>query len=494
MVPVSSQILDKIRLYSKEDIEIQELRRYTLSGWPNSRNQTTACVKSYWNNRADIHLENDLIFFQDRVIVPSKLREEMLTKLHEGHLGISKTHSIAAQTIYWPRIYQDICDMIITCKTCAKYQPNKKKEPMERRVIPTRPWSHLAMDIMNFNNVDFLIVVDVYSKWLEILKLSSKQAKEINHQLLQLFSRHGIPDLIYCDNNPFNSKECCDFAKELSFQLVFSSPNYPQSNGQAERFVKVAKNIVQKCYEDKTSVEIALLNYRNSKVQSLNATPAQLLNSRRLKTKIPVNEKLLQPELQTETFEKLKKNQDTTAANYNKSYLVKADGKEYVRTSRHIRKFGKEKETVREENTAYPYTVFDLEEAISKPPSTASEEISNTNETENSDSSSDEENKDDEETNDDEENSDDEENKSLSQNGDTRSDDGNDTNMENSDTNMEDDEFFTDEENEQYQTPTSSDEENDHERITLRRSLRIPKPKKCLCDREAWKTTLTTKL
>lgn len=190
---------------------------------------------------------------------------------------------------------------------------------MERIAIPYRPWSHLGMDIMTVDRVDYLAIIDIYSKWLEIIKLTTKTAKEINSHLLDLFSNHGIPDRIYCDNNPFNSTECHKFAEEMSFDFIYSSPYYSQSNGQAEKAVDIAKKIVKKSNRDSTSLKIALLNYRSMQVNSLGATPAQLLLSRRLKTKLPIKEELLLPHLQQKVAEKLLNNQNKTAEYYNRT-------------------------------------------------------------------------------------------------------------------------------------------------------------------------------
>ncbi|KAK3923996.1 hypothetical protein KUF71_002326 [Frankliniella fusca] len=369
---------EKIKKATKEDQQMQELVKYVYEGWPDSKTQLPEKLKPYWQNRDKVHEENGMLFFESRAIIPESLRETMLKKLHHGHLGISKTNSLAVETVYWPGLYRDITNMIHACKTCATFQPQKKKEEMVLREIPTRAWSHLATDILHFGGTDYLVVQDIYSKWLEILKLKNKSAKEINTHLEELFHRFGVPDIVYSDNNPFNSTECQSLTEILPFRYVYSSPNYPQSNGQAEKAVDIAKRRLEKCREDKSSISLALLNYRNMKIPGLNATPAQLMFNRRMKTTLPISDEMLQPEVQTEVQEKLKQRQEKAAEYYNRtaskkevrfeekepvlitdgrknnwkpaviikksttaprSYLVKNEkGHEVVRTSRHIRK------------------------------------------------------------------------------------------------------------------------------------------------------------
>lgn len=99
------------------------------------------------------------------------------------------------------------------------------------------------------------------------------------------------------DNGPqFSSHEFKNFAKDYEFKHVTSSPKYPKSNGEAESAVKVIKRMLSKCKHDKTDPYIGLLNLRNTPKNHL-PSPAQLLFSRELNTKILTNNKLLKPKV-----------------------------------------------------------------------------------------------------------------------------------------------------------------------------------------------------
>lgn len=373
LTPVADPVKEKIRQATQQDPELQELIRYVQQGWPVSRNKLPEYLRHYWQHREEIHQDSGLLFFGHRIIIPKKLRQEMLNKIHQGHLGISKMQSLAVQTMYWPKLYEEITSITSSCKSCLKHHPKKTKEPMVERMMPTRAWQHLATDILDYQGVNYLVVVDTYSKWLEVLKLKDKKSKEIVLHLTELFARFGVPDIVYADNNPFNSEECRAFATEMSFQFVFSSPNYPQSNGQAEKAVHVAKSIIKKSLEGKTSIPLGLLNYRNMEIRGLDATPSQLLFSRRQKTTLPIHEQNLQPEIQENIHEKLLQNQKKYGEYYNRtakrnksvtfkdnqevyvrhgetwqpaavvkknstprSYVVRKDGRDLVRTNRHM--------------------------------------------------------------------------------------------------------------------------------------------------------------
>ena len=62
-------------------------------------------------------------------------------------------------------------------------------------------------------------------------------------QLKEVFARHGIPEVVMADNMPSSSTAMRDFASEWNLKIITSSPNYSQSNGQAERAIQTVKKL-----------------------------------------------------------------------------------------------------------------------------------------------------------------------------------------------------------------------------------------------------------
>ena len=111
------------------------------------------------------------------------------------------------------------------------------------------------------------------------------------------FARHGIPETVFSDNGTnFASTEFQMFAKNWDFKHVTSSPEFPQSNGLAERSVQTAKNILSKAKADHTNPLLSILEYRATPVDGL-ASPAQLLMGRRLRSILPTTTQKLTPEV-----------------------------------------------------------------------------------------------------------------------------------------------------------------------------------------------------
>ena len=111
-----------------------------------------------------------------------------------------------------------------------------------------------------------------------------------------MFASHGIAEELLSNNMPFASKQFVDFAREWKIGLTTSSPNFPQSNGQSERAVQNLKNIIKKCNYEGRDPYLALLVYRNTPITGIVYSPAQMLMSRMLCSKLPARSGLLVPQ------------------------------------------------------------------------------------------------------------------------------------------------------------------------------------------------------
>jgi hypothetical protein len=151
--------------------------------------------------------------------------------------------------------------------------------------------------------------MDYFSKWLELIQTPGKTAKEAILACKAVFARNGIPEKLRSDNMPFISSEFLSFAREWDFIVVTSSPLYPKSNGMAERAVQTSKNILKKAYEENTDMYYALLQYRNTPITGVDRSPAQLLLSRQLRSKVPVLKKVLLPKIERNVRKGLQQNQ-----------------------------------------------------------------------------------------------------------------------------------------------------------------------------------------
>lgn len=151
-------------------------------------------------------------------------------------------------------------------------------------------------------------IADHYSGFLDFKKLKSPNSTEVIDNMRQWFSVHGIPEILESDGGlQYTSKRFADFAKKWSFKHQVSSSYYPKSNGFAEHNVQTAKNLLKRCWIDKTDVYLALLMLRNTPRNGTLKSPSQRIFSRATRTIIPTTNEELKPTVVVGVSNELKK-------------------------------------------------------------------------------------------------------------------------------------------------------------------------------------------
>ena len=296
-LPVSDTKLKEIRAETEKDTQLMILRKTVKEGWPEERRMCPQSIVEYWNYRDELSQMNDIIFKGEKIIIPTSLRAEMLSRIHAGHMGIEKCKQRARDILFWPGINKQIEEMVGKCPTCLEHRPSNTKEPMISHKIPDRPWQTVATDLFTWNNENYIIIVDYYSRYFELDKLHSTTASAVIHKMKATFARHGVPETVISDNGPqYSCKEFQAFASAWEFTHVTTSPHYPQSNGLAEKTVQISKSLMEKAKADQRDAYLSLLEYRNTPVDNFRS-PAQLLMSRRLRSILPSTHQQLQPKV-----------------------------------------------------------------------------------------------------------------------------------------------------------------------------------------------------
>ena len=133
----------------------------------------------------------------------------------------------------------------------------------------------------------FLIVIDSYSKWLEVIPTSTANSKETIKIVRSIFATHGLPEQCVTDNeSPFTSIEFESFLQQNGIKQIRTSPYHPSSNGMAERMVQTFKNSMEKMKENKgdlsEKLQRWLFTYRITPQTTTGRTPSELLMGRKL--------------------------------------------------------------------------------------------------------------------------------------------------------------------------------------------------------------------
>uniref|UniRef100_A0A2N9GCT6 Integrase catalytic domain-containing protein n=1 Tax=Fagus sylvatica TaxID=28930 RepID=A0A2N9GCT6_FAGSY len=201
------------------------------------------------------------------------LVDDLLYEIHEGICGSHTGGRSLAHPSNVPRFAPKI------------HQPARELNPL------SSPWpfAQWGLDIVGPlprapGNKKFLIVAtDYFTKWVEAEPLSHIREVDTKRFLWKsIITRFGIPWAVISDNGTqFEGKLFKGFCSELGIRNFFSSPGYPQSNGQAEVSNKVILDGIKKRLEEAKGrwveeLPSVMWTHRTTKRRSTGETPFAL--------------------------------------------------------------------------------------------------------------------------------------------------------------------------------------------------------------------------
>lgn len=117
-LPMSKQKLKMFQDETAKDEELQAVLKDIKKGWPDEQSQISDLVKSHRFCKEELSYANGLILKNSSVIVPKRLREDMLNRIHFSHMGIEKSKNKAREVMYWPGMSKEIEGKFSNCMTC----------------------------------------------------------------------------------------------------------------------------------------------------------------------------------------------------------------------------------------------------------------------------------------------------------------------------------------------------------------------------------------
>ena len=95
--------------------------RYTQEGWPA---EVSTEMQPYYRRRAELSIEAGCLFWGTRVIVPLKLRPQVLAELHTSHPGIVRMKELARAHVWWPGLSESIEQAVFTVMRVKRIVPD----------------------------------------------------------------------------------------------------------------------------------------------------------------------------------------------------------------------------------------------------------------------------------------------------------------------------------------------------------------------------------
>ena len=294
----------EVRKSSRKDSMLKEVANSIHTGsWGETREK--ASILPFYVRRNEMSVDEGCVLWGNRVVIPRELRPAILKELHQCHPGISRMKALARSYVWWPGMDQDIVLAVNKCQPCQENQSNVHRAPIHPWEWTNKPWVRLHIDHAGpYLNKYFLIVVDSYSKWLDVIptKADTKDTVKI---LRKIFATHGLPERIVSDNgSPFTSGEFESFLQRNEIKQIRTSTYHASSNGMAERYVQTFKHTMNKMPTEKDideELQKFLFAYRITPQTTTGKTPAELLMGRRLISALD----LLRPNLDRQIREKM---------------------------------------------------------------------------------------------------------------------------------------------------------------------------------------------
>ena len=134
-------------------------------------------------------------------MVPEKGREKVLAMLHQAHLGMSKMKSLARGYVWWPGMDQALESCVRACELCQVNQMSPPVVPLHPWSYPSKPRSRIHIDHAGpFMGKMILLIIDAYSKWLDVHITSTTSTSSTVECLRKSFSTYGLPEVLVTDN------------------------------------------------------------------------------------------------------------------------------------------------------------------------------------------------------------------------------------------------------------------------------------------------------
>ena len=274
---------EQIKTETRRDPILARTCKIVQFGWPGECPDED--LRPYYNRRNELSLHDGCLMWGSRVVVPPTLRSLVIEELHDTHPGICRMKALAHSFVWWPKLDSDLEEKVKRCTDCQTHRKTPPEAPLHPWEWPNRPWSRVHVDYAGpFQGKMFLILIDAYSKWMEVFPMNTSTSSATIEKLRTVFATHGLPEKLVSDNGScFTSEEFEQFLVKNGIKHVTSAPYHPASNGLAERAVQTFKEGMKKMKEGsiETKVSRFLFKYRITPQTTTGVAPAELLMGRK---------------------------------------------------------------------------------------------------------------------------------------------------------------------------------------------------------------------
>lgn len=165
---------DNVQKASISDNIFIKIKNFIKKGWPVKNKDLE--LQPYYVKRFDFYIRDDCLYWNHRLVIPTVLRNEVLKELHSSHMEVVRMKNFARGYIWFPNLDKEIENIVQNCQNCIFHSNAPARAEISPWPVPSGPWERLHIDFCELDRRFYLVVVDAYSKWIEIFEMSNINA------------------------------------------------------------------------------------------------------------------------------------------------------------------------------------------------------------------------------------------------------------------------------------------------------------------------------
>jgi transposase InsO family protein len=183
-------------------------------------------------------------------ILPEIFRDKFLKEVHchplTAHMGAKRVAARAGEIFAIPKLRTFARKICAGCDNCLRRKKPQPKAGSLSSQPPSHAWEQISMDYCGpyptsiSNKRYVLVVIDQFTKFVHLTPCTHANAQTAYRVLYEkIICNYGTPQKILTDNGShFRNKWLAAVCTEFKIAQTFSSPYYPQGDGQVERFMR----------------------------------------------------------------------------------------------------------------------------------------------------------------------------------------------------------------------------------------------------------------